>query len=205
MLASCRAVPSTSEATPPQGETSRTAEASPAHETKPPPWWCFGAQSEAGETFDHCLRAAEECESLVTRAQGDERVVENTPRCAPQSRAHCMTTPGGETYCMAELERCDHAFKSSIAAYHGWWGAATACTELGTDDTMAVTPVEPAFAGGECIRAKDGYIWMIARVEDGRYYATGWQGNAWGNVANFDVGHFEHLGYERTECPQRML
>lgn len=113
-----------------------------------------------------------------------------------------MTVPRGTTYCMADSDRCDFAFKHSIAAMSGWWGAATACAALRPDDTMPVTKMEPAFAGGDCILAKDGYIWTITRIENGEYYSMGWQGNGWGNVVTFEVGHFESLGYQRTECPQ---
>lgn len=62
---------------------------------------------------------------------------------------------------------------------------------------------EPRFPAGDCIVAKDGYIWKITRVQDGRYYSMGWQRNAWGNETSFAVGHFEDLGYKLINCPER--
>ena len=166
-------------------------------------WWCFVAERKDGETHDHCLRSAAECEAIVPKARADDRFVADSARCTEQPLAHCMTTPGGATYCMSDPGRCDRAFKHSVAAVSGWWGAATACTILRPEDTMPTTEPEPAFAGGDCVIAKDGYIWKIARVENGEYFSLGWQGNAWGNEVSFGIGHFEALGYKRTECPER--
>jgi hypothetical protein len=57
------------------------------------------------------------------------------------------------------------------------------------------------FSPGECVKAQDGFIWKVSRIEDGKYILQGWF-DGWGNEAasefsiiRKDNGHF------KIECP----
>lgn len=62
------------------------------------------------------------------------------------------------------------------------------------------------FEPGQCIRARDGYVWYVADTRGGKYVLMGWQGASgagWGNPVEFDFAHTEgeSLDYAVVACP----
>jgi hypothetical protein len=61
------------------------------------------------------------------------------------------------------------------------------------------------FSEGSCVISPDGFTWKINRIENNKYVAEGWQGNAWGNETSLNFGVLSACrGGQVIACPQEM-
>lgn len=59
------------------------------------------------------------------------------------------------------------------------------------------------YSPGNCIISPDGFTWKINRIENNKYVAEGWQGNAWGKETNLGFRTVSaSSGFQIIACPQ---
>jgi hypothetical protein len=61
------------------------------------------------------------------------------------------------------------------------------------------------FKPGECVKATDGFIWKVSRIEGSNYILQGWF-NKWGNEVEMEFSVVsERAGHRKVGCPQYVV